>query len=206
MNYDQIKQIYIRQVNEITNNIESMEKELFLLKKKDTQNIEEFKINDNYIERNIKLVDDIVIKALNIKNIIEKFIYNEKRFGILNKNKIAFQQQIKLYQEIYQNVDTKVKEIQKSADDIFTNFKEIVEISESSNQFSTPRNNYNKIKKLKEYIQEKLNYIEIEESKIKNTKSSTEPELKIKNTKSFTEPELMVDGIVKKRKSKHKKF
>ena len=45
MNYDQIKQIYIRQVNEITNNIESMEKELFLLKKKDTQNIEEFKIN-----------------------------------------------------------------------------------------------------------------------------------------------------------------
>ena len=100
----------------------------------------------------------------------------------------------------------KVKEIQKSADDIFTNFKEIVEISESSNQFSTPRNNYNKIKKLKEYIQEKLNYIEIEESKIKNTKSSTEPELKIKNTKSFTEPELMVDGIVKKRKSKHKKF
>ena len=206
MNYDQIKQIYIRQVNEITNNIESMEKELFLLKKKDTQNIEEFKINDNYIERNIKLVDDIVIKALNIKNIIEKFIYNEKRFGILNKNKIAFQQHIKLYQEIYQHVDTKVKDIQKSADDIFTNFKEIVEISESSNQFSTPRNNYNKIKKLKEYIQEKLNYIEIEESKIKNTKSSTEPELKIKNTKSFTEPELMVDGIVKKRKSKHKKF
>lgn len=196
MNYDQIKQIYIRQVNEITNNIESMEKELFLFKKKDTQNIEEIKINDDIvIEHNIKLVDDIVIKALNIKNIIEKFIYNEKRFGILNKNKKAFQQQIKLYQEIYQNVDTKVKEIQKSADDIFTKLNEIYqpEISESSNQFFSHRNNYTQITNLIEDIKKKLNYIETEESKIKNTKS-------------LTEPELIVDGIVKKRKSKHKKF